>query len=88
MSTASGSLLELRIWRPLEKYAANLKENSPWGRRDFLVELAEETSVSMGERYNGLVIWCLKLEGDSPVANARYAMSVLKILENLAAVLT
>ena len=52
------------------------------------MELAEETSVSMGERYKGLVIWCLKLEGDSPVANARYAMSVLKILENLAAVLT
>jgi len=80
-------LLELGIWRPLEKYAANLKDNSPWGRRDFLVELAEETNISMGRRYKELVIWCLKLEGDSPVANVRYAMNVLETLENLAAAL-
>jgi hypothetical protein len=80
-------LLELGIWRPLEKYWAKLKDSRPCERRDFLIKLAEETEISMGRRYRNLVIWCLKLEGDSPVANVRYAMTVLETLENLATVL-
>ncbi|TPX19417.1 hypothetical protein DIZ76_017206 [Coccidioides immitis] len=80
-------LLELGIWRPLEKYSAKLRDSAPPSRRDFLVELAEETQVAMGRRYRDLVIWCLKLESDSPVANVRYAAHALETLEELATAL-
>ncbi|KAK2750108.1 hypothetical protein FQN57_004601 [Myotisia sp. PD_48] len=77
-------LLELGIWRPLEKYSSKLRDKTPQGRQEFLIGLADETQIAMGRRYKDLVIWCLKLESDSPMTNVRYATTVLETLEELA----
>ncbi|KAJ0425696.1 hypothetical protein BJY00DRAFT_307840 [Aspergillus carlsbadensis] len=77
-------LLELGIWRPLTRYSADLRDADPGRRKEVLLSLAEESAVSMGNRYRRLVKWCLEL-GTSNVqgGGARYAMHVLGELEEL-----
>jgi hypothetical protein len=81
-------LLELGIWRPLEKYADRLRDSSPEERRACLVELAGESEIQMGRRYKELVCCCLKLDDDDTHANTRYAMNILETLEDMVSALS
>ena len=80
-------LLELGLWRPLEKNASKLQKASPQGRRDALLEMAEDTQITMGRKYMQLVTQCLKLETDSTTANVKYAARVMETLEEISTAL-
>ncbi len=80
-------LLEVGLWRPLERYTNDLLNESFDIRQKQLKELTEDVAISMGRRYKELVCWCLSLQGDENMGNLRFAREVLENLEDMVSAL-
>ena len=80
-------LLELGLWRPLERYEKNLLDPVAHVRKEQLRELANDVAINMGRRYKELVCWCLSLRGDESMGNPRFAREVLENLEDIVSAL-
>ncbi|CZR64724.1 uncharacterized protein PAC_14623 [Phialocephala subalpina] len=81
-------LLELGLWRPLDRHYGKLLARSPTERRDFLVELSSDVGIQMGTRCQELVVWCLRLDSNPPLDSVIYATNVLEKLEDLVSILS
>jgi hypothetical protein len=75
-------LLEVGMWRPLERYTAELLDPVERGPR--VLELLRLLDVSMGSRFGKVVAWCLNLETGANVDPGRFVREVLEPLEEMA----
>jgi hypothetical protein len=75
-------LLEMGMWRPLERSEAEIKGKTPEQVRNVLIKLADGAAIQMGSKYKDLVQWCLRLE-DENLGMSVYAEQVLEKLESL-----
>jgi hypothetical protein len=80
-------LLEVGLWRPLERYERGLLNASADIGQKQLKELTDDVAISMGRRYKELVCWCLSLQGDESMGNLRFAREVLGNLEDMVSAL-
>ena len=76
-------LLEVGLWRPLERYEKDLLDPVAGIRQKQLKELTDDVAINMGRRYKELVCWCLSLRGDESMGNLRFAREVLENLEDM-----
>lgn len=76
-------LLEVGLWEPLRKIARDLTEEDPSGWAKELSEIVPQLGPRTGERYQGLVAWCLDLKGDHIVKDAEFLQEVLDPLEDI-----
>ena len=56
-------MLEVGLWRPLERYGKGLLDPVAEKRQKQLKELTDDVAVNMERRYKELVCWCLSLWG-------------------------
>lgn len=75
-------LLEIGMWRPLERSEVEIKGKTPKEVRKVLIKMADGSAIQMGSRYKDLVLWCLGLE-DVNLGMTVYAEQVLERLESL-----
>ena len=75
-------LLELGLWRPLERFERELKGQDGGMMREVLLGVAEELGITMGARYREVVKWCLGVE-DEEVRPAVLVREVLSKLEDV-----
>ncbi|KAI8713043.1 Protein kinase domain-containing protein [Fusarium sp. LHS14.1] len=75
-------MLEVGIWRPLERYTADLLDLEKRGTT--ISELIRLVDVSMGARFRKVLEWCLNLETSSQVDPIRLSREVLEPLEEMA----
>lgn len=73
-------LLELAIWKPLERYETDLTGPS---RSEKLADLLMLVDTSMGRRYRKVVEWCLGLETGDRVDSLRLSQQVIEPLEEM-----
>ncbi|ERF73124.1 hypothetical protein EPUS_09122 [Endocarpon pusillum Z07020] len=76
-------LLELGLWRPLERFDAELSAADPDEMQKALNRIAQELGITMGKRYREIVQWCLALYGDQDVQPAVLVREVLSKLEDI-----
>ncbi|OCL04616.1 hypothetical protein AOQ84DRAFT_441989 [Glonium stellatum] len=76
-------LLELGLWRPIERYENQLKSCDPYQMQQELLNIAEFVSTTMGRKYWEIVIWCLSLEGDREISASSFVHEVLQKLEDI-----
>lgn len=79
-------LLELGLWRPLERRSEGLRSLKPEVRTSTLEELLDDVAVSAGQTYRCAVAWCLHhFESDEDIV-VGFMRDVLTRLEELASV--
>lgn len=76
-------LLELGLWRPLERFDGELSAADPNGMQKALIKIAQELGITMGKRYREIVQWCLSLDDDEDVQPAVLVREVLSKLEDI-----
>lgn len=76
-------LLELGLWRPLERFQAKLSTADPNGMQKALIEISQELGITMGKRYRKVVEWCLAIHDDEDVQSAVFVREVLSKLEDI-----
>ena len=76
-------LLELGLWRPLERFQAELSAADPKWMQKALIKIAQELSITIGKRYWNVVEWCLGLHDDEDVQPAVFVREVLSKLEDI-----
>lgn len=77
-------LLELAIWKPLERYQSALTGPS---RLESLADFLKLVDASMGRRYRKVVEWCLGLETGDRVDSLRFLQQVIEPLEEMVSAL-
>ncbi|KAH7317317.1 hypothetical protein BKA65DRAFT_570888 [Rhexocercosporidium sp. MPI-PUGE-AT-0058] len=76
-------LLELGLWRLLERFQAELGVADLKGMQKSLVNIAQELGITVGKRYRKVVEWCLALHDDEDVQPALFVREVLSNLEDI-----
>lgn len=76
-------LLELGLWRPLERFDSELSSADPRGMQKALIKIAQEVGITMGKRYREIVQWCLGLSDDEDIQPAVLVREVLSKLEDI-----
>lgn len=76
-------LLELGLWRPLERFEAELSAADPGEMQKALYRIAQELGITMGKAYREMVRWCLAQYGDDDVQPAVLVREVLSKLEDI-----
>ncbi|KAM7192569.1 hypothetical protein V8F20_008778 [Naviculisporaceae sp. PSN 640] len=74
-------MLEMAMWRPLERYATDLLDDTKRASR--LSELMRHVDVAMGARFRKIVEWCLQMESETQVDPIRFSKEVLEPLEEM-----
>lgn len=77
-------LLEMGLWRPLQRYEKQLSGPDVEERRKALLKICRDLDATMGRGYRDVVQWCLELNGQEMVREVTFASKVLDKLELLA----
>lgn len=77
-------LLQIGLWQPLAEAAPELagSDKASWAYQ--MLELVPALAPRVGERYAGLVEWCLSLSGDEVTRDEEFIERVLDPLDNMA----
>lgn len=78
-------LLELGMWKPLERYSKELLSQST--RNEILQELLRLVEISMGSRYRKVIQWCLERASDETVDALKLSREVVEPLEEMTSAL-
>ncbi|KAK3395234.1 hypothetical protein B0H63DRAFT_518299 [Podospora didyma] len=77
-------LLQVGLWQPLVEVVPELADMDKAEWADQLLELVPSLAPRVGERYAGLVSWCLGLTGDEVTRDDEFVKRVLDPLEDMA----
>jgi hypothetical protein len=77
-------LLEVGLWRPLQRYEKQLNGPNVEERRKALLKICKDLDATMGRGYRDVVQWCLELTGQEVVREVTFASKALDKLELLA----
>jgi hypothetical protein len=80
-------LLEIGLWKGLERYKNDILNEDQAVRLKKLEELLELVGVNLGAKYQRVISWCLGLAGGNTGSTLHFSREVLENLEDLAGAL-